>query len=173
MFLPQRNSSSSSPLPDRGTDGQRGAGSYEQILIVDDDIEICRLNWDFLSDVGYKAEIAVSGEAALKLMQQRHFDLLLTDYKMPGLNGVELVKRLRAKDLHIPVIMTSGSIIPTQVVTELGQVSVLPKPYSFETLLSVVELALDETASDPLSFRGPVASGLLDRRLNWEGNVSI
>ena len=65
------------------------------ILIVDDELLLARLFSDYLSAEGFTTQIAYDGEEALKVVQNTAFDILLTDFNMPNLNGLELITQLR------------------------------------------------------------------------------
>lgn len=153
MFLPKFTSSRFSTPKDRPLPKEEGVNGGQRILIVDDDVEICRLNLDFLSDVGYQTDVAESGVNAWKMIQRNRYDLIITDYNMPGLNGLDLVKRLRANKISTPVILTSGSAIAPEIIDGLDQTTVLPKPYTFDVLLDVVQSALEDISD--ISDSGP------------------
>jgi CheY-like chemotaxis protein len=65
------------------------------ILLVDDDWDTCASMADIIGDLGYQVETAHDGPAALELAGRRFFGLALLDYKMPGMNGVEVYRRMR------------------------------------------------------------------------------
>ena len=69
------------------------AGLY--ILCVDDDPDTCASMSDILTDLGYLVSVAYDGHAALQLVQQQPYGLALLDYRMPGMDGLELYRRIR------------------------------------------------------------------------------
>ena len=124
--------------------------SSKRILIVDDEPDI-RLSLRMLLEFhGYRCEEARNGKDALHLICIQHFDLIITDYQMPHLNGIELVKKLNANLSHesIPVIIISGSLekfLHDQAL-ELGVQAILVKPYVGEKVLSVVNGTLNDSS---------------------------
>jgi len=79
-----------------------------KILIVDDEVEICKVLQSFLRDRGYEAEYATSGEEALALAEKERPDLVLLDIRMPGMDGVQLLRRFKEMDPEVKVIMITG-----------------------------------------------------------------
>src|SRR5512138_2571535 len=78
------------------------------VLFVDDHEVLARLSCDILEMQGYKAVCAYNAAEALEKFEQQKFDVLVTDWKMEGMNGLELARRIRAKDPQIPVIIVTG-----------------------------------------------------------------
>ena len=121
-----------------------------RILLVEDDPEICRLNAEVLKDSGYEVDTADDGMTGwYALHATRHapgnYDLLITDYNMPGLTGLDLINRLRDAHMSLPVIMASGTLPMEKLMNQnhwLQPVVTLPKPYSPEQLLGTVEAVL-------------------------------
>ena len=128
-----------------------------RILVVDDDIIFRQLNTEALLRSGYEVDAAEDGAAAWEALQIKAFNLLITDNNMPGLTGVELVKKLRSARMALPVILATG-IFPTQELTRypwLQPDATLLKPYTFEEMLRTVKNVLRATDSpreqiDPL-----------------------
>src|SRR5215475_7162873 len=82
------------------------------ILVVDDDADTCRNLADILADLGYRVDIAHDGPSALELVRKNPYDVALLDFKMPGMNGLDLyreVKKLRAGTVAIIVSAYTGS----------------------------------------------------------------
>ena len=79
-----------------------------RILIVDDDPGIRNLMARALRGAGYRISCAGDGEAGWDALCAEGFDLLITDHEMPRLTGLDLLRRVRAGSLHVPVILTSG-----------------------------------------------------------------
>jgi CheY-like chemotaxis protein len=89
----------------------KNAPAPVRILLVDDNVLGSSARQTILSDHGYKVETARSGEAAWELFQNEHFDIVVTDYKMPGgMNGVELIALIRKAATPARVILLSGRI---------------------------------------------------------------
>ena len=78
------------------------------ILFVDDHEVLARLSCEILEMQGYKAVSAYSAKEALEKFSQQDFDILVTDFRMDGMNGVELARRVREKSPTTPVIIVTG-----------------------------------------------------------------
>jgi DNA-binding NtrC family response regulator len=121
----------------------------KRILFVDDEPLIRQLHKEVLSDVGYAVELAEDGAVAWDALQRQNYDLLITDHEMPKLTGVELLQKLHAARVYVPVIMVSGTM-PTE---ELKPHQVLPvkatlsKPYMIADLLNTVKNILSASES--------------------------
>src|SRR5436305_7060448 len=78
------------------------------ILFVDDHEVLARLSCEILEMQGYKAVSAFSAAEALEKFDEQDFDILVTDFRMEGMNGLELAKKVREKDPNLPVIIVTG-----------------------------------------------------------------
>ena len=78
------------------------------ILFVDDHEVLARLSCEILEMQGYRAVSAYSAQDALEKFQQEKFDILVTDFRMEGMNGLELAKRIHATNPEVPVIIVTG-----------------------------------------------------------------
>src|ERR1035437_5060664 len=81
-----------------------------RILVVDDDVDLRKLNTQVLVLSGYQVNAAEDGEAAWEYLKANSCDLLITDNRMPRLSGRELVKKLRSANMILPVILASGMV---------------------------------------------------------------
>jgi len=107
-----------------------------RILIVDDDKNMAKTLARVSELRGYQAEVANSGEEALQLAQWSHIDCLLSDIKMPGMNGVELFRAFQKHYPDIPIILMTA-YAPSDLLTASvakSVVAVLTKPLDFELL---------------------------------------
>lgn len=119
----------------------------QSILVVDDDANIRRLDTEVLTGHGYKVDAAADGADAWDILQFNHYDLLVTDYNMPKMSGVELLLKLHAACTALPVIMASGTI-PTEQLKRHPWLQIdatLLKPYTPEELLATVRNVLHVT----------------------------
>ncbi|MDQ3799669.1 MAG: sigma-54 dependent transcriptional regulator [Acidobacteriota bacterium] len=116
------------------------------ILVVDDEKGQREILDMILSGEGYDVTTASSGEAALKFVADRHFDLVLTDLKMTGMSGIDLLKELVAYDKSIMVILLTahGTVDSAFEAKDLGAFAYLQKPYDREKLLETVSRALNK-----------------------------
>src|SRR6476661_8151601 len=116
----------------------------KSILVVDDEKNQREILEEILSGEGYDVTTASSGEAAMKFVADRHFDLVLTDLKMTGMSGLDLLKNLTDFDKSIIVILLTahGSVDSAVDAMRLGAFEYLQKPYDSEKLLETVSRAL-------------------------------
>jgi DNA-binding NtrC family response regulator len=115
------------------------------LLVVDDNDEFREtLTKRFLRD-GFAIQSAASGEQALKLAEQRNFDVAIFDMMMPGMNGLELLQRFKAIQAECEVILLTGQgTIETAVeAMKLGAYDFLQKPFSLQELIAVCKKAFD------------------------------
>ena len=117
----------------------------KSILVVDDEKSQREILEMILADEGYDVTTAASGEAALKFARDRRFDLALTDLKMTGMDGIELLQHLLAYDSSIIVILLTahGSIESAKDALRRGAFDYLEKPYDKAALLETINRALD------------------------------
>jgi two-component system, NtrC family, response regulator HydG len=119
---------------------------HPSILVVDDDVDTCRNLADILGDLDYHVEIAHDGISALELVRKRHFDVALLDLKMPGMNGLELyraIRALRADTVALIVTAYAGGTTAEEALAA-GAWRVLSKPVDFAKLLGLVDQALGQ-----------------------------
>lgn len=115
------------------------------ILIVDDD-EGARESLELICEDYYDTELAEDGLLALELIQKRPFDVVLLDVRMPGLDGIETLKRIRAYDKSIGVVMVSAANLAQEATSSMkyGAFDYITKPYMPEQILVAVEGAIKE-----------------------------
>ncbi|TWX68925.1 sigma 54-interacting transcriptional regulator [Colwellia sp. C1TZA3] len=115
-----------------------------KILIVDDDPSLLRLLAIRLTAAGYQVESAKNAKIALGRLESFHPQLVISDLKMEGMDGMALFEQIRAKHPHIPVIiMTAHGTIPDAInATKQGVFSFLTKPFESKELLEIVQQAI-------------------------------
>jgi DNA-binding NtrC family response regulator len=115
-----------------------------KVLVVDDEKNQREIYMMILEDAGYDVTTAQSGEHALRLARENKFDLVLTDYKMTGMDGVQLVTELTDVDPSIIVVMMTahGTVESVKTAMRAGVYDYLEKPVDREQLLKLVETAL-------------------------------
>jgi len=113
------------------------------ILLVEDDRDLCEVLSELLSQAGYDVRCAHDGEEAWVDVQRDPPDLILSDIRMPKLDGIDLASRLISGGYRTPIILMSAS--------HLDQIGVsaafIRKPFEFDRLLAVIARALDTPAS--------------------------
>jgi two-component system OmpR family response regulator len=111
-----------------------------RILVVEDEAKLARLIWRVLGEEGYAVETEANGRQALVRALAEEFDLLVVDWMLPEMSGVQLVKRLRAAEIGTPAIMlTARDQIEDRVEgLDAGADDYLPKPFAFPELLARV-----------------------------------
>ena len=121
----------------------------KSILVVDDEKNQREILETILSGEGYDVTTASSGEAAMKFVESRRFDLVLTDLKMTGMSGLDLLKELTNFDKSIIVILLTahGSVDSAVDSLRLGAFDYLQKPYDSEKLLDTVDRALKKLSA--------------------------
>lgn len=118
----------------------------EKILIVDDQVSFCNHIQTVLEMEGYQADAAHNAGQALATLSSQSFDILLTDMKMPGMDGLALFKKARKIDPDISgIIMTAyGSISSAVASIKHGATDYLQKPFEPESLIMVIEKTVRE-----------------------------
>ena len=131
------------------------------ILVIDDELSFCRMLETILSDSGYTVTCFTDPRKAADTFKPGNFDLVISDVKMPGLDGIGLLKRLREKDCHIPVLMITAYATVSMSIKALrkGAFDMLTKPFEPEELLSRVRNALRqvELLDENLKLRDELA----------------
>src|SRR5213082_328670 len=122
------------------------------ILVVDDERQITRVLKTALSSRGYSIRTATDGDEALHIMQDWSPDIVITDLRMPNMDGLELCKTIRAKS-QIPIIVLSvkGEEAIKVEALDAGADDYVTKPFSVNELLARVRAALRRTHTDEQS----------------------
>ena len=122
-------------------------GRMGRVLLVDDEAAVRGTLRAVLESQGYECDEAEHGSAALTILEQQHFDLIITDNKMPVLNGVEFLKQYSQKpDPKPPVIFFTGDISDEEkeLAMKAGARAVLQKPPNFGEIISAVQQAITD-----------------------------
>ncbi len=117
-----------------------------RILVVDDEKVIHESCGRILREEGYEVEAALSGQEALQKLQKKRYDLVLSDIKMPGMDGVETLEKMKEEVPDITVVMFTGysSVETARGSMKLGAFDYLPKPFTPEELLAVVKKGMEK-----------------------------
>ncbi|HWR84129.1 MAG TPA: response regulator [Candidatus Deferrimicrobium sp.] len=116
-------------------------GQKATILVVDDDVTLRNLLVDTLIAIGYTAVAASDGIEALERLSERKYDLIISDVKMPGLDGVALLKKIRLHFPDLPVLFITGVATP-EVIGRASPDGFLAKPFRISHLEELIEEAL-------------------------------
>ncbi|MCP4633248.1 MAG: response regulator [candidate division Zixibacteria bacterium] len=118
-----------------------------RVLVVDDEKFIRDLLQEFLDKQGYDVVLSESGETAVELTESTSVDVALVDLKMPGIDGLETLNRLKNNQPNIPVIIMTGyPTIETSIkALRLGAYDYVVKPFKLNELKAAVENALKES----------------------------
>ena len=116
-----------------------------RILIIDDEPVIRDLLFDVLSRKGYQVETAEEGASGLKMAEARQYSIVFTDIRMPGMNGVDVYKRLKViSPLSRVIVMTGyGLEEMIQEALDLGAFADVKKPFDIELIYSLTERAIE------------------------------
>jgi len=111
-----------------------------EILIIDDEPAIRDLLVRVRHKAGHTGYEAGDGDEGIELFRQVHPALVITDIVMPGMEGIEVIRRLRQADPTVPILAISGSgaSIYLRAATTLGATAALAKPFEIAELLSLV-----------------------------------
>jgi DNA-binding response OmpR family regulator len=114
------------------------------ILLVDDEPRIANTLSFGLTENGYGVAVAYDGKIGYRMFRKGHFDLLVLDINLPGMNGYELCKRIRAEDTNIPIIMlTALSTIDDKIEGyDAGADDYILKPFEFRELMMKIRVLL-------------------------------
>src|SRR4051812_36218240 len=115
-------------------------GEPRKILIVEDENDIATLMQLHLSRAGHEVAHVTNGDAALDTAALRKFDLVILDWMLPGLSGLEVCRRLRAERPTIPILMVTARANATDIVAglETGADDYLTKPFELAIFLARV-----------------------------------
>ena len=134
----------------------------KKVLVVDDEFEVASALVENLNSLGdnYSIEMVNSSEEALTKIRNERYDLLLTDYKMPDMDGLDLARavRMSSPDTQVVLMTAYGTVDIRKMVKEQGLGGYIDKPFTMAQIREVVELAVERTlGEDP--YRSGECSG--------------
>jgi len=131
------------------------------VLIVDDEPNVRRVLGTLLEQAGCSTTRAASAEQALDLVRAQDPDLVITDLKMPGMDGMELLVRLQGSFPEIPVIMLTahGTIGNAVEAMKRGAHDFITKPFDRDEVIELIKKALGQAERGRAEFRGPLVPG--------------
>lgn len=133
----------------------------QRLLVIDDDPKLGGLLREYLGGRGYQVELAADGPRGLERHAQGDVDLIILDVMMPGMDGLEVLRQLRAT-ARTPVVMLTarGDDVDRIIGLELGADDYLPKPFNPRELLARVSAVLRRGAPAPAPAAALSASGI-------------
>ncbi|MBS1989742.1 MAG: response regulator transcription factor [Cyanobacteria bacterium SZAS LIN-3] len=168
-------------MEDRSQTSTAGANNRQRILIIDDDLKFCRLISDYLQRYGFDIQSAHDGDSGLRLTAEKQWDAIILDVMLPGMDGFEILKRLRDYS-QVPVLMLTalGDETDRIVGLEIGADDYLPKTFSPRELLARLRAVLRRTgraaqtsaaASETEIIAGKLEIKLLSRSVTYDGEL--
>jgi DNA-binding NtrC family response regulator len=144
------------------------------VLVIDDDAVVGRSFDRVLSGKGYEVDTALNGEEALKDIEAHDYDVVFTDIKMPGMDGLEVAKRIKAKCPWTPVVVITGygSAENEARAHVLGVNGFVRKPLTPEIIESITLKALEKPEEAPEAANEPVAAAPVEVPLTGMRKVS-
>src|ERR1700677_2850112 len=130
--------------------------NMERILVIDDDVELCTLVAEYLQAEGFSVEAAHDGESGLQRATGGEYLLVVLDVMLPGINGFEVLRRIRATS-RLPVLLLTarGEDVDRIVGLEIGADDYLPKPFNPRELLARIRAILRRSGN----VEAPAAAG--------------
>ncbi len=140
----QDRNATASPAGEDGGE-QEGAGTPSRLLIIDDDESVRLLLQDLLEEAGYAVRTARCGEEALQMIRVATYDIIITDLRLSGMHGLEVVKEVKAIDPGIDVIVMTGYASVNSAVESMkaGAIDYITKPFNSDHIKMVVQKSLD------------------------------
>jgi two-component system, OmpR family, response regulator CpxR len=153
------------------------APSHARVLLVDDDAELTSMLAEYLGREGFEVEIECDGGRAHERAAQLQADLVVLDVMLPGRNGLDVLRALRARDQPPPVLMLTarGDDVDRIVGLELGADDYLPKPFNPRELVArmraVLRRATDRVVADEPVVVGPLQLDAARHRVTARGRA--
>ena len=125
--------------------------NHHNVLVVDDEEAVRTILALSLQHAGYQVHTACDGVEALDEMKHRKFDVVVTDYQMPGMNGLQLLSLSKILWTKTPVVMLSGdqSDEVADTAMQSGAFTWLHKPFEREVLLQILRMAVQQSVHEP------------------------
>lgn len=137
------------------------------VLVVDDENTVCNSCRKILTQEGYNVDVALSGKEALNKVKGNGFDVVIADWKMPEIDGIEITRRIKKEKPNITVIMITGypSVESSIKAVRAGVSDYVPKPFTPEELSDAMIRALSKGKAVP---KGSVVNRLAERGVTSE-----
>lgn len=137
-----------------------GHRATPKILLMEDEVNVARGLKMIFNGEGYEVDVATTGQSALDQFQQKTFDVLVADLRLPDLDGLEVIKQVKERQPETEVVVITGypSVATAVESMKRGAVDYLPKPFTEEELKTVVESALSKKTHDAEAEAASAAS---------------
>jgi DNA-binding NtrC family response regulator len=142
-----------------------------KVLVVEDDADVRAILDVFLSDKGFNVKLADSGHRALELLGEEPVDVILSDVRMPGMTGMELLRTVKERDPEIELVLMSAYSCVRDAVEaiQLGAADYVEKPIDFRRLERVLQAVLEKRT---LQHKTKILEQRLQGVVNFEGMVA-
>lgn len=119
------------------------------ILVVDDELLIRDLLYDFFVSQGWKISVTESGSKALSMLNENEYDLVLTDLRMPVMDGLSLAAEVRSINPELPVVLMTGypSVESAVAALRAKVADYITKPFNIHQLFKIIKAKLDDQES--------------------------
>ena len=140
------------------------------ILLMEDEVSVAQGLKMVLLDEGYEVDLAMTGKSALDALSYKNIDLLVADLRLPDMDGMDVIKRVKTNKPDTEVIVITGyASVPSAVeAMKTGVVDYLPKPFTDDELKEAVESALHEKkealAKKQIKYAEPEEEKLIQKR---------
>ena len=113
----------------------------KKILVVDDEPAIRELLSSFLEIMDYEVESASNGKDAIEIIEKNNFSIIISDVKMPDINGIDLLKKVKEFNKKIEVILITGfpNNEDREQALKLGAYAYIPKPFKLQIIANILE----------------------------------
>ncbi|MEK8179908.1 response regulator transcription factor [Flavobacterium buctense] len=134
----------------------------KHILLVEDEVGIVQFLTQGLEEEGYQISAANNGKSGLELFQTEKFDLVLLDWMLPKMTGVEVCKAIRGQNTKVPIIFLTAKDTVQETVEGLksGANDYIKKPFSFDELVERIKVQLRDQPENEILTLGPVEINL-------------
>jgi putative two-component system response regulator len=135
----------------------------KRVLVIEDDIDYGQMLADALENLHYKVYLSFSATGGLDIIREKKLDIILTDLKMPGINGLELAQKIIKMYLDIPIVLITGlnDLSLVKKALEIGVSDYIVKPITVDELPVVVERNLQRKILEKRQFQNNRADSLL------------
>jgi signal transduction histidine kinase/CheY-like chemotaxis protein len=147
VYLPRATQTAAAEEANETEQRPSAASGSISVLVVDDDSAVREVTRNILIDLGYDVVEAGSGGAALELLGRVDIDIALLDFAMPGMNGAELAKEIRARRPHMPVVFATGYADASALMDE-SEDRIVQKPFEEKELSQKLSAALSHSRPD-------------------------